>query len=42
MLPELFVRICFEELDWDIDDLTLYPDVYDWLFADRQYAPRYF
>jgi len=41
MLPELFVRICLEELNWDIDDLTLYTDVYDWLFSDEHYQPMH-
>lgn len=40
-LPELVVRICFEELDMDMDELawSLGVRVDDWLAADDNYAP---
>jgi hypothetical protein len=40
-LPELYVEIVFELLGWDMDDISLHFEMYDWLYADSDYSPRW-
>lgn len=42
LLPELFIDISFTELNWDMDDVSLFPEIYDWLFSDKNYQPCWF
>ena len=40
-LPELYVEIAFDVLGWDMDDISLHFEMYDWLFDDSDYSPRW-